>query len=79
MDELHIARFAASLRTISRNQHRKIIIAVHEKPLFDYLSLELSPAFETGQAADARNSSGIDDDTQVIPRYLPYQKDAVAA
>jgi DNA repair protein SbcC/Rad50 len=79
MDELHIAQFATLLRTISRNQHRKIIIAVHEKPLFDYLSLELSPAFETHKLLTLEIRRGIDDDTQVIPRYLPYQKDAVAA
>ncbi|MFU0507303.1 AAA family ATPase [Pseudaminobacter sp. NGMCC 1.201702] len=79
MDELHIAQFAALLRTISRNQHRKIIIAVHEKPLFDYLALELSPAFETDKLLTLEIRRGIEDDTQVIPRYLPYQKDAVAA
>ncbi|WP_296739773.1 AAA family ATPase [Mesorhizobium sp.] len=79
MDELHIAQFAALLRTISRNQHRKIIIAVHEKPLFDYLALELSPSFETDKLLTLEIRRGIEDDTQVIPRYLPYQKDAVAA
>src|SRR5262249_26319061 len=40
MDELHIAQFAALLRTLSKGHGRKIIIAVHERPLFDYLSLE---------------------------------------
>lgn len=46
MDEVHISQFAALLRTISKQHGRQVIIAVHEKPLFDYLSLELSPAFE---------------------------------
>jgi exonuclease SbcC len=46
MDEVHISQFAALLRTISKQHGRQIIIAVHEKPLFDYLCLELSPAFE---------------------------------
>jgi exonuclease SbcC len=45
MDEVHIAQFAALLRTLSKQHGRQAIIAVHEKPLFDYLSLELSPAF----------------------------------
>lgn len=45
MDEVHIAQFAALLRTLSKEHDRQIIIAVHEKPLFDYLALELSPAF----------------------------------
>jgi exonuclease SbcC len=46
MDEVHIAQFAALLRTLSKQHGRQVIIAVHEKPLFDYLSLELSPAFQ---------------------------------
>jgi exonuclease SbcC len=46
MDEVHIAQLAALLRTLSRQHNRQIIIAVHEKPLFDYLALELTPASE---------------------------------
>lgn len=45
MDEVHISQFAALLRTLSKQHGRQIIIAVHEKPLFDYLALELSPSF----------------------------------
>lgn len=45
MDEVHISQFSALLRTLSKQHGRQIIIAVHEKPLFDYLCLELSPAF----------------------------------
>ena len=45
MDEVHIAQFAALLRTLSKEHGRKIIMAVHERPLFEYLALELSPAF----------------------------------
>lgn len=46
MDEVHIAQFAALLRTLSKQMQRQVIIAVHERSLFDYLALELSPAFE---------------------------------
>jgi len=46
MDEVHIAQMAALLRTLSRQHDRQIVIAVHEKPLFDYLALELTPASE---------------------------------
>lgn len=45
MDEVHISHFAALLRSLSKQHGRQIILSVHEKPLFDYLSLELSPAF----------------------------------
>ena len=46
MDEVHISQFAALLRTLSKQHGRQVILAVHEKPLFDYLCLELSPAFD---------------------------------
>ena len=46
MDEVHISQFAALLRTLSKEHDRQIILAVHEKPLFDYLALELNPAFQ---------------------------------
>ena len=45
MYEVHIAQFAALLRTLSKEHRRQVIIAAHDRPLFDYLSLELSPAF----------------------------------
>ena len=44
MDEVHISQFEAVLRAFAREQHRQIVLAVHERPLFEYLSLELSPA-----------------------------------
>src|SRR3546814_20898276 len=46
MDEVHIAQFAALLRTLSKQMQRQVIIAVHARSLFDYLSLALSPAFD---------------------------------
>jgi exonuclease SbcC len=66
MDEVHISQFAALLRTLAKQHGRQIVIAVHEKPLFDYLCLELSPAFsgdrlitvELGRTADG-NSVGV--------------------
>jgi len=46
MDDVHISQFAALLRTLSKQHGRQVIIAVHERTLFDYLTLELSPAFD---------------------------------
>jgi exonuclease SbcC len=64
MDEVHVSQFAALLRTLSKQQHRQIVLAVHERPLFEYLALELSPAFqddrlitiELGRAADGSST-----------------------
>jgi len=46
MDEVHIAQFAGLIRLLAKQNGRQVIIAVHERELFDYLSLELSPAYE---------------------------------
>lgn len=46
MDEVHVAQFAGLIRLLSKQNDRQIIIAVHERELFDYLALELSPAYE---------------------------------
>ena len=61
MDEVHIAQFAALLRTLSKQMGRQVIVAVHERALFDYLALELSPAFEGDRlnvVELGRNASG---------------------
>lgn len=39
MDEVHVQQFAALLRTLAKRLDRRIVIAVHERALFEYLSL----------------------------------------
>jgi exonuclease SbcC len=63
MDEIHMAHFAALLRTLSRQRNRQTIIAVHERPLFDYLALELSPAFEGDRLVTVELSRSHDQNT----------------
>ncbi|WP_182376731.1 AAA family ATPase [Nocardioides sp. WS12] len=46
MDEVHVAQFAALIRTLSKQEGRQVVIAVHERELFEYLALELSPAYQ---------------------------------
>ncbi|MDP2072807.1 AAA family ATPase [Hydrogenophaga sp.] len=80
MDEVHIAQFAALLRTLSKQHGRQIVVAVHEKPLFDYLALELSPAFPNDRlitidlGRDSNGKTVIDYEPQV---WVPDQ--AIAA
>jgi len=65
MDEVHISQFAALLRTLAKQHGRQLVIAVHERQLFEYLALELSPAFpedklitiELGRAADGMTTA----------------------
>lgn len=44
MDDLHVSQFAALMRTFSKTLGRQVVIAVHERELFEYLKLELAPA-----------------------------------
>ncbi|MCZ7537138.1 MAG: AAA family ATPase [Acidimicrobiia bacterium] len=46
MDEVHVAQFAGLIRVLSKNHGRQVIVAVHERELFEYLALELSPAYD---------------------------------
>lgn len=43
MDDVHLMNLAAMLRSLQRDAGRQLVIAVHEKALYEYLSLELSP------------------------------------
>jgi exonuclease SbcC len=80
MDEVHIAQFAALLRTLSRQHERQVIIAVHEKALFDYLALELSPAFPTDRLITIELGRGPDGKTVFEYEPLVWQPDpAIAA
>lgn len=44
MDDLHVTNFASMVKQLSRRHGRQVVIAVHERELFDYLALELTPA-----------------------------------
>lgn len=44
MDEVHVVNFASLVRTICRDVGRQVVVAVHERALFDYLTLELLPS-----------------------------------
>jgi exonuclease SbcC len=80
MDEVHIAQFAALLRTLSKEHHRQIVISVHERPLFDYLTLELSPAFAGDQLITVELSRSNAGASIAEPTYHNWEPDrAVAA
>lgn len=77
MDEIHTAQFAALLRTLSRQGGRQIIIAVHEKPLFDYLALELTPASAHDRLITIELSREEGKDTEIIPNIITWNPDVV--
>ena len=79
MDEVHIAQFAALLRTL-RAANRQVVIAVHERALFDYLALELSPAFNGDRLITIELTRAVGGETRPIWDLKSFEiDDAIAA
>jgi exonuclease SbcC len=79
MDEVHVSHFAALLRTLSKNHNRQIIIAVHDRALFDYLTLELSPAFENDQLVTVQLGRSDSGASLAEPEFHRWEPDSVLA
>ena len=79
MDEVHIAQFAALLQTLVKQEGRKLIIAVHERSLFNYLSLELSPSFEGDRLVTVELSRPDGGITVIDPRFVGWNDDRALA
>lgn len=75
MDDVHIAHFAALLRTLSKQHRRQIIIAVHDRQLFEYLKLELGPAFEGDSLRTLELSGGPATDTLCLPERRSFRQE----
>lgn len=80
MDDVHIAQFAALLRTFSKGLGKQVVIAVHERALFEYLTLELSPAFAGDSLIAVEISRNFAGDAVADPHFYAFEDDkAVAA
>ena len=79
MDELHIAQFAALLRTLAKSEGRQVILTVHERPLFEYLALELSPAFPGDKLITIELARSPKGETRYTPVVLSYEPDKLVA
>jgi exonuclease SbcC len=80
MDDVHISQFAALLRMLARTPNQQIILAVHDRALFDYLTLELSPAFEDDRLITIEISRNLVGDSIATPTVLVFKPDeAIAA
>lgn len=75
MDDVHIAHFAALLRTLSKEHSRQVIIAVHDRQLFEYLKLELSPAFPDDSLLTLELSRGARRDTVCMSNRFSFKKE----
>lgn len=70
MDEVHVAQFAALIRMLAKQNDRQVVIAVHERELFEYLALELSPAFEGDELITIELGDRAADPDQGITRHI---------
>jgi exonuclease SbcC len=75
MDDIHVAHFAALLRTLSKEQNRQVIVAVHDQQLFEYLKLELSPAFVGDSLITLEVSRGTNRDTLCLAQRLNFHEE----
>jgi exonuclease SbcC len=75
MDEVHVSQLAALLRTVSKKHGRRVIIAVHERPLFEYLALELSPAQPGDSLATVELSRSRTGKSIARPEFFAYEED----
>lgn len=77
MDDIHVAQFSALLRSFTRDLGRQVVIAIHERSLFDYLSLELAPANvgESLVTIELARSSASPTNSQV--RRFEYRADPI--
>lgn len=75
MDDVHIAHFAALLRTLSKEHGRQVMIAVHDRQLFEYLKLELSPAFPEDSLLTIELSRGPRRDTTCVPTRFAFREE----
>lgn len=78
MDEVHIAQFAGLIRVLAKNHGRQVVIAVHERELFEYLKLELSPAFDGDELITIELGARADDEDSGITR-LGWSPDRAVA
>jgi DNA repair protein SbcC/Rad50 len=79
MDDVHIAQFAALLRSLSKGMNRQLIVAVHERALFDYLMLELSPAFPGDSLIAVEITKNFDGYAVATPISFSYDDDRIIA
>jgi exonuclease SbcC len=75
MDDVHIAHLAALLRTLSKEHSRQVMIAVHDRQLFEYLRLELSPAFAEDSLLTLELSRGPRRDSVCISKRFSFKEE----
>ena len=79
MDEVHVAQFAGLLRILSKRLERQVVIAVHERELFEYLAFELSPAYEGDELITIELGPSSEHTTDDGVTRIAWSRDAAVA
>lgn len=79
MDEVHVAQFAGLIRVLAKQHDRQVVIAVHERELFDYLTLELSPAYDGDELITIELGDRANDEDEGITRHTWKPDIAIAS
>ena len=79
MDEVHVVQFAALLRSLTTGQGRRVVLAVHERALFEYLKLELSPTGPDEPLITVELTRGADGSTSAEPHFQEFVEDLALA
>ena len=75
MDDVHVTHLASLLRTLSKEHGRQVLISVHDRQLFEYLRLELSPAFPDDSLLTHELSRRSGFDTLCLSKRLRFQEE----
>lgn len=78
MDEVHVSQFAGLIRMLAKQNDRQVIIAVHERELFDYLALELSPAYAGDELITIELGERDSAEDQVVTRHTWRPDESIA-
>ncbi|WP_343708201.1 AAA family ATPase [Mycobacterium sp.] len=78
MDEVHVAQFAGLIRLLAKQNERQVIVAVHERELFDYLTLELSPAYEGDELITIELGGRATEEDRGVTRHVWVPDPAIA-
>jgi exonuclease SbcC len=69
MDDIHISQLSLLLRELVNQAGRQIIVAIHERPLFEFLAFELAPA-QSGRRLVTIDLTRTVDNTGVITHVV---------
>ncbi|MDR6144009.1 exonuclease SbcC [Microbacterium foliorum] len=79
MDDVHVSQFSALMRSFTRDLGKQVVVAVHERALFEYLALELSPTKQGDALITIELERAVGLDTQSQVSRVEFEPDPLEA